>query len=288
MESLIFMLVLGTITGLMNWGVQQASDGRYSNWLECFMGGIQEGLREIESLPPLEQAIYGGILGILESAVGFLGTTVEDVVGDVDNVGDFFHQVATTVGDATFQSLGDVASKIGNVKDVIKDSVEAYLVPALGGQESAIGKVKESLDGKLGDLSQAMTQTKDKLAEKLDEQLLQSREVTANLEYALADSAVESVDDLKTKLDNTARTAMKELEEAMTTADTNLNAEVFTTTLQMKMLTDVIDTTTKIDDEEMKQRIRQQASIYKDLYLESLKQYKSIIDMVKQERLTEG
>ena len=104
----------------------------------------------------------------------------------------------------------------------------------------------------------------------------------------MTDSAVESVEDLKTKLDNTARAALKELEEALTVADTNLNAEVFSTTLQMKMLTDVIDTATSIDEEQMREKIKQQASIYRELYLESLKQYRQIVDMVKQGKLVQG
>jgi len=281
MEAIIFLLLFGATIGLMNWGVYQGSNGQFQTFFDALFHAISQGIREIEKQPPLVQLIVGPILGLLNAAARFLNRTTEQLVGKIDNIGSFLSNVAETFADATFQAFEKVSGSVSNLTELIRDAVEEKLTPVFAAQKQIEEQIKQTLEKALPNVSATMEKVQATLEEKLDEQILQAREVTTNIEYALREQAADTIEELKRKFDETARAAVSELDEALTIADSTLNREVFTTALEMKMWSDLFDVILTVDEKQMKENLKKQVAVYQELYLETLRQYKALADLLK-------
>ena len=286
MADILFLLGLGAVIGFINWRIQEDSHGKYSNFFDALMDGLDKAIESLKKAPPLEQAVFGFLLGILKAAAGFMNTTVEQLVGDVDNISDFFSNVGESLGQAAFDSISEVAGSIDNLSDRIKTFVEDKLDPILQNLKNIDTKIKEELDESLKKLSSGMDGLKQELSTSIQEQIEQTRRVTTELESLIKDESYATLTDLEELWNDMVNKAKENLYNATTIADTYLNQEVFTTTLQMKMWADLIEASTTVDEEQLRENLRKQMSVYKDLYLEAIKQYRDIAEILKTSKRT--
>ncbi|MHC1623617.1 MAG: hypothetical protein ACXQTR_03395 [Candidatus Methanospirareceae archaeon] len=286
MADILFLLALGGIFSFINYRVQKDSDGKYSNFFEALMDGLNKATESLKKAPPLEQAVFGFLLGILKAAAGFMDKTVEELIGDVDNISDFFSNVGESLGQATFDALDKVKGSIDDLSDRIKTFVEDNLDPILRNLKDIDTKIKEELDESLKKLSSGMDGLKQELSTSIQEQIEQSRRVTTELESLIKDESYATLTDLEELWNDMVNKAKENLYNATTVADTYLNQEVFTTTLQMKMWADLIEASTTVDEEQLRENLRKQMSVYKDLYLEAIKQYRDIAEILKTSKRT--
>ena len=113
--DIIFLIAVGATWAWINEKVREDSGGEYENWLDALLDGLKKAQDSLENAPEPLQPVLGLLLGILESAGKFLDTTITEITGSTDSVGEFFYNLGTLLSDATFESFEDIADKIEKV-----------------------------------------------------------------------------------------------------------------------------------------------------------------------------
>jgi len=281
--DILFLLGVGAVWSWINQKVREDSGGQYNSWLDALLDGLGKAQDSLENLPEPAQIFFGFILGILESAGRFIDTTTTDITEATESLGDFFYNIGTILGDATFQSLGKIADKIKNLHDLLKEEIEEKIQPAVDMQSKLQERIAEALEAKTRGVGTILEEMKNNIKTAIQDQIEESKRITTNIDYILRDQTHETITELDNLWDDMMNKALETLYDAETVADTYLNRDIFNTTLQMNMWADLFEAATTIDEEKARENLRKQLAVYKDLYFEALKQYKEIAEKIKEQ-----
>ena len=281
--DILFLIGVGALWSWINEQVREDSGGQYDNWLDALLDGLKKAQESLENVPEPWQPLFGLLLGILESAGRFLDTTITDITGATDSVGDFFYNIGNLLADATFESISDIADNIKNLEDLIRDKIDLVLKPYLVNQTKLQGKLAGILEGKVQGVASYLEELKENIKNAAEDQIEEAKTITTDIDYVLRDQTYESIEDLQNAYDRVMTEAYEKLYESNTIADTYLNRDIFTTTLQMNMWADLLETATSVDVEKAKENMRAQLEAYKDIYFEIMRQYKDIAEEMRKQ-----
>jgi len=281
--DIIFLIAVGATWAWINEKVREDSGGEYENWLDALLDGLKKAQDSLENAPEPLQPVLGLLLGILESAGKFLDTTITEITGSTDSVGEFFYNLGTLLSDATFESFEDIADKIENLGDRIKEEIELKIKPYLDYQTKLQDELADVLEGKTRGVATFLEELKENIKNAAEDQIEEAKTITTDIDYVLRDQTYESFEDLQNAYDRVMTEAYEKLYESHTIADTYLNRDIFNTTLQMNMWADLLETATSVDVEKAKENMRAQLEAYKDIYFEIMRQYKDIAEEMRKQ-----
>ena len=281
--DILFLIGVGALWSWINEQVREDSGGQYDSWLDALLDGLKKAQESLENVPEPWQPLFGLLLGVLESAGRFLDTTITDITGATDSVGDFFYNVGNLLADATFESISDIADNIKNLEDLIRDKIDLVLKPYIVNQAKFQGKLAGILQGKVEGVASYLEELKENIKNAAENQIEEAKTITTDIDYVLRDQTYESFEDLQNAYDRVMTEAYEKLYESHTIADTYLNRDIFNTTLQMNMWADLLETATSVDVEKAKENMRAQLEAYKDIYFEIMRQYKDIAEEMKRQ-----
>ncbi len=279
--DILFLVTVGAVWSWINQRVREDSGGEYSGWLDAIMDGLKKAEESLASEETWVQLVFGPIIGILEAVASFVDSTIVDLTGATGSVGEY-------LSDRFSEMMEDVLDKVEENKEKIKDideRIHDLIEEKLPDLDEKIDDVKDEMhdivENKLNQTIENQAKVVNNLKESIDEQIEQTKEITTNIDYILRDQTYESVDDLKNAYDHVMQEAYEKLYESRTIADTYLNRDIFNTVLQMNMWADLFEAATTIDEEKARENLRKQLAVYKDLYLEAIKQYKEIAESIQ-------
>jgi len=282
--DILFLLTVGTVWSWINQKVREDSGGRYSGWLDAIMDGLKKAEESLAREETWVQLIFGPIIGIFQAVASFVDRTIVDLTGATDSVGEYLSQQFNKMMEDVLDKVEENKEKIKDIDERIHDLIEEKL-PDL---DEKIDNVKDEMhdivEEKLNQTIQNQSKVVSKLKESIDKQIDQTKRITTDINYLLEDHAAESFADMEALWNDIMNKALENLYDAETVADTYLNRDIFNTTMQMNMWADLFEAATTIDEEKARENLKKQLAIYKDLYLEAIKQYKEIAEAFKPPR----
>jgi len=278
--DILFLLTVGTVWSWINQKVREDSGGRYSGWLDAIMDGLEKAEESLASEETWVQLIFGPIIGILQAVASFVDSTIVDLTGATDSVGEYLSQQFNKMMEDVLDKVEENKEKIKDIDERIHDLIEEKLPDLDEKIDSVKDEMHDIVEEKLNQTIQNQSKVIDKLKESIDEQIDQTKKITTDINYLLEDHATDSFADMEALWNDIMNKALENLYDAETVADTYLNRDIFNTTLQMNMWADLFEAATTIDEEKARENLKKQLAVYKDLYFEALKQYKEIAESI--------
>jgi len=281
--DIIFLGAIGALWSWINSRVREDSGGRYGNWLDAVLDGLDKAEESLRSADTWVQLIFGPLIGIFRATAEFLDGVIRDLTGATDSVGDYLSDIFDKAMEEVYDKIEDNEEKIRNLYDLIYDYVDEKIPDIEENIENLRDEMHDVVEEKLNQTIQNQSNVIDKLKESIDEQIDQTKKITTDINYLLEDHTTDSFADMEALWNDIMNKALENLYDAETVADTYLNRDIFNTTMQMNMWADLFEAATTIDEEKARENLKKQLAVYKDLYFEALKQYKEIAESIRPE-----